>query len=149
MLMKKCTSYGPVVMMALALVVFSAFAQDLLAQDAPAAETPREGSWVDFTFGTGVDTETRAVIGEATVFPADSTRVYCFTRIHGLHPPTTVTHAWYHDGKTMAKVDLDVRSENWRTWSYKTYLPEWTGYWEVKVLDTEGMVLGTAGFTVE
>lgn len=110
---------------------------------------PREGIWVDFTFGTGVEQETRAVVGEAVVFSADVDRIYCFTRVHGMHPPTAVTHAWYYEGKTMARVDLSVRSENWRTWSYKTVLPGWTGAWEVKVLDEDGMVLGSAGFEVK
>ena len=66
-----------------------------------------------------------------------------------MSPPTTVTHAWYHEGKTMARVDLTVGSENWRTWSSKSYLPSWTGSWEVKVLDTDGMVLGAAEFEVK
>jgi hypothetical protein len=112
-------------------------------------QVQREGVWVDIFFGTGVDKETRSVIGEATTFPTDGDRVYCLTRVHGMSPPTTVTHAWYHESKTMARVDLPVGSENWRTWSYKTYLPAWTGSWEVKVLNEDGMVLGTAGFEVK
>jgi hypothetical protein len=109
----------------------------------------QEGIWVDFFFGTDVDRETRMVVGEATTFPADGGKVYCLTRVHGMSPPTTVTHAWYHEGKTMARVDLAVGSENWRTWSSKSYLPAWTGSWEVKVLDSDGMVLGSAKFAVE
>jgi hypothetical protein len=109
----------------------------------------REGVWVDIFFGTEIDKETRAVIGEATTFPADGVRVYCLTRVHGMSPPTTVTHVWYHESKTMARVDLPVGSENWRTWSYKTYQPAWTGSWEVKVLNEDGMVLGAAGFEVK
>jgi hypothetical protein len=123
------------------------------AQEDPAApapaETVREGIWVDFFFGTGVDPATRAILGEAASFPAGDGRIYCLTRVHGMSPPTTVTHAWYHEGKTRARVDLNIGSENWRTWSYKTMLPAWTGYWEVKVLDEDGMVLGSAGFEVE
>ncbi len=110
---------------------------------------PREGIWVDFLFGIGIDKETRAVIGEATTFPAEGEKVYCLTRVHGMSPPTTVTHAWYHEGKTMARVDLPVGSENWRTWSFKSKFPAWTGSWEVKVLDQDGMVLGAAGFEVK
>jgi hypothetical protein len=117
----------------------------------PVAEEPvqRTGTWVDISFGTGVDPETRTVIGEAAIFPPEVGRIYCWTRVHGMRPPTTVTHAWYYKGKTMARVDLAVRSENWRTWSFKTCLPEWTGNWEVKVLDQDGMVLGSGGFEVK
>lgn len=117
--------------------------------EAPAEEsTQRTGIWVDFFFGNGIDKETRAVIGEATSFAADGQQVTCLTRVHGMSPPTTVTHAWYHEGRTMARVDLAIGSENWRTWSTKTYQPTWTGTWEVKVLDTDGMVLGAATFEV-
>ncbi|MEN8007773.1 MAG: DUF2914 domain-containing protein [Candidatus Krumholzibacteriota bacterium] len=119
-------------------------------KDTQAVEpAPREGVWVDFSFGTGIDQETRAVSEASLTFAADGERVYCLTRVHGMKPPATVTHAWYYEGRTMARVELNIGSENWRTWSYKSYLPEWTGNWEVKVLDEDGMVLGSAGFEVK
>jgi hypothetical protein len=120
------------------------------AQETPSAEpAQREGIWVDVFFGTDIDKETRAVIGEGVTFPSDGDRVYCLTRVHGMSPPTLVTHVWYYEGKTMARVELSVGSENWRTWSFKTYKPEWSGFWEVKILDGDGMVLGSAGFDVK
>jgi hypothetical protein len=120
------------------------------AQESPPAEpVQREGIWVEIFLGTDIDMKTRAVVGEAATFPSDGERVYCLTRVHGMSPPTTVTHVWYFEGKTMARVDLSVGSQNWRTWSYKTYKPDWTGSWEVKVLDQDGMVLGSAGFEVK
>ncbi len=119
------------------------------AQEEAAEQPPvREGDWVEISFGTGIDKTTRALVGEAGTFAATGERVFCLTRVHGLQPPTTVTHAWYHEGRTMARVDLPVGSENWRTWSSKTYLPTWTGSWEVKVLDQDGRVLGSALFEV-
>ena len=120
------------------------------AQESPSAEpVQREGIWVEIFLGTDIDKETRAVVGEAATFPSDGERVFCLTRVHGMSPPTTVTHVWYFEGKTMARVDLSVGSQNWRTWSFKTYKPDWTGSWEVKVLDEDGMVLGSAGFEVK
>ncbi|MCK9994775.1 MAG: DUF2914 domain-containing protein [Candidatus Krumholzibacteria bacterium] len=120
------------------------------AQESQSVEpAQRVGVWVDVLFGTDIDKETRAVIGEGSTFPFDGDRVYCLTRIHGMSPPTSVTHVWYYEGKTMARVELSVGSENWRTWSFKTYKPEWTGFWEVKILDGDGMVLGSAGFEVK
>ena len=120
------------------------------AQESPSAEpVQRVGIWVEVFFGTDIDKETRAVVGEGSTFASDGERVYCLTRIHGMSPPTSVTHVWYYDGKTMARVELSVGSENWRTWSFKTYKPEWTGFWEVKILDGDGMVLGSAGFEVK
>ncbi len=152
--------FGRVLAGAIVLTAVFAFAgwQPAVAQDenaSPAQESrsvdpvQRVGVWVDVFFGTDVDKEARAVIGESSTFPFDGDRVYCLTRIHGMSPPTSVTHVWYYEGKTMARVELSVGSENWRTWSFKTYKPEWTGFWEVKILDGDGMVLGSAGFEVK
>ncbi|MFH2054256.1 MAG: DUF2914 domain-containing protein [bacterium] len=100
-------------------------------------------------FGTGVDRDTRALIGEAAVFGADVGKVFCLARITGMDEPGEVTFAWYHDGKTIVKVPLQVRSADYRTWSSKNILAAWTGPWEVKLLDAAGRVLASAGFTVE
>ncbi len=124
---------------ALALAVPAARAQD---EDGPAIK-------VELGFGTGIDRETRTLLGEGTVFPAGIERVFCRMHITGAEAPTTVTHAWYRDGKTMAQVELNVGSANWRTWSSKRLLPSWTGFWEVKVLDQAGKVLASASFEVK
>ncbi len=104
---------------------------------------------VDIAFGTDIDREIRELVGETTVFTAGIEKITCLTRLKGLEAPTSVTHVWYRDGKTMARVDLNVASSNWRTWSSKRLLPDWTGHWEVKVLDSDGRVLGSAGFDVQ
>lgn len=103
---------------------------------------------VDLVFGTGVDRETRTIVGPAEAFTPDVERVFCLSRIEGLAGDTVVTHAWYHEGRTMARVDLPVRGEHWRTWSSKGIVPGWTGPWEVKVLDADGTVLASASFEI-
>lgn len=114
------------------------------------AEAPADTTVsVSMAIGSGLDRESKTLSGEGDVFAADGGTVYCLTRVVGMVPPAVVTHAWYHEGKTMARVDLDVGSTSWRTWSSKNYLPSWTGAWEVKILDENGKVLETAGFTVE
>ncbi|MCP4572388.1 MAG: DUF2914 domain-containing protein [bacterium] len=70
------------------------------------------------------------------------------TRVWGLAGDTSVTHAWYHEGETKARVDLPVFGGHWRTWSSKLILPAWTGAWEVKVLDADGSVLASASFEI-
>ena len=122
----------------------------LTQEQAPAGEdAPADAVTVDVAFGVDVDREMRELVGEAEVFGTDLERVWCLTRIRGLTPPATVTHAWYYEGKTMARVDLKVGSPDWRTWSAKRYLPAWTGHWEVKVLDEAGKVLASGSFTIE
>lgn len=99
-------------------------------------------------FGTGVDRQTRALTGEATEFPADVERIFCWTRITGAHRATQITHIWYHAGEPKAKVVLPIASGNWRTYSSKAILPEWSGRWEVAVLDAEGRIIGRAAFRI-
>ena len=120
------------------------------AQDAPAQGTePDSGLQVELGFGSGIDRETRSLVGESAVFPVGQDRVFCRMHILGAQAPTTVTHAWFWEGKTMAQVELNVGSANWRTWSSKRLLASWAGNWEVKVLDQEGKVLASAGFQVQ
>jgi len=115
-----------------------------LAQDdaAPALEV------VEMGFGNGYDREARALIGEQAEFPAETGTVYCRTRIVGAAEPTSVTHVWYRDGKTVAHVELTVGSPDWRTVSSKQLLPSWTGDWEVRVLDEAGNLLRAEAFVV-
>ena len=86
--------------------------------------------------------------GVATSFDKSVKKVFFFTRITKAKKPTAVTHVWYWKEKKMAEVPLDVRSENWRTWSSKKIDPAWTGAWAVKVLDENGEVVLTKNFEV-
>jgi len=94
------------------------------------------------------DPVAKAPVDTASTFPADIGQVVCFTRVVGARIPVQITHVWYHEGKTKAKVRLPVGSSSWRTFSRKNILPAWTGRWEVKVLDGNGAVLATTSFTV-
>ncbi|MFN2369764.1 MAG: DUF2914 domain-containing protein [Candidatus Krumholzibacteriia bacterium] len=111
--------------------------------EAPASAAGR----VTIGFGTGIDRATRELVGEAASFAGGDT-VWCRTVLQGLAHPTTVTHAWYHEGRTLARVELDVGSAHWRTWSAKIILPDQTGPWEVKVLDAAGSVLEAGTFEI-
>ncbi len=119
--------------------------------DAVAADTNESESTVQVSaqLGTELDRVTRELVDPGDHFAADAGTIYCLTRVQGLEVPTTITHAWYHEGEAKARVTLKVGSSNWRTWSSKRILPAWTGAWEVKVLDASGKVLHTAAFVVE
>ena len=131
------------------ILLFIVLATGGLAFGAVAQEDPGSGPVVEATFGSGLDRESRLLVGPAVEFGPDVEQVYCLTRIRGLESPTTVTHAWYHEGQAKARVELKIGSSDWRTWSSKRILPAWTGSWEVKVLDATGKVLATFGFAVE
>jgi hypothetical protein len=48
----------------------------------------------------------------------------------------------------MADVELPVKGSPWRTYSYKTIPPEWSGSWEVKITGPDGNVIKDITFTV-
>ncbi len=131
-----------------AILIFVLMVGSAMAQDSEAPAEVASASAI-VTFGTDIDRETRALVGETDVFAAGIERITCLTLVKGLSAPNSVTHVWYRDGKTVARVDLNVASAHWRTWSSKRLLPSWTGHWEVKVLDSDGRILGTGVFNVE
>jgi hypothetical protein len=95
---------------------------------------------------TGIEDRMPVGVGEA--FDADVHRVYFWTRVTGAADSTSVRHIWLHEDSEIAVVELPVRSTSWRTWSHKTILPEWTGKWEVRVVDADDDVLKALSFTV-
>ncbi len=102
----------------------------------------------EMVVAAGFDREDRIPEQVGEVFPAGTERLWCYTRVRGAATPLEIVHVWYHEGETRARVTLPVRSADWRTWSSKLLLPAWTGRWEVKVLDPDGLVLASRTFTI-
>lgn len=98
-------------------------------------------------FGTGV--ENRNIVNADSVFSNSIERVYCFSQINGAEGSTTITHVWYYGDQEKARVELPVSGPNWRTWSSKFILENWTGQWSVDILDPSGNVLATKTFRIE
>ncbi len=96
--------------------------------------------------GTGV--EERVIVGESTSFSSSVEKVYCLSFVKGADTVTTINHVWYYKDKEMVSVSLDVKSPAFRTWSYKTILPEWVGSWRVEIVDDAGEVLKIIGFEI-
>jgi hypothetical protein len=93
--------------------------------------------------------ENRAPVVVADSFLSSIGKLYCFSLINGAEKETSITHLWLFEGREMARVELPVRSSSWRTWSSKTLQPEWTGAWEVKILDENENLLGSVLFRLE
>ncbi|MCK4537098.1 MAG: DUF2914 domain-containing protein [Desulfuromonadales bacterium] len=85
--------------------------------------------------------EERAPVDNVEVFPAADGQLYCFTRVTGAGEPTEIVHVWYRGEQLMSRVVLPVKSPDWRTWSTKSFLPDWQGEWRVEVQDVEGSLL--------
>jgi len=92
--------------------------------------------------------EDRAPTGADSSFASDVGQLYCFTKISGAEDTTSVSHIWYFNGEEKAKVELNVKSKNWRTWSSKRIDPGWIGDWRVEVVSASGDVLSTRSFTI-
>ena len=90
----------------------------------------------------------RAPIEMGTSFNNSLDKVYCFTRIIGANQPIEITHAWYFGDREQARVNLMVKSSNWRTFSSKHIKANEVGDWHVDVLGPKDVVLLTLPFEI-
>jgi len=93
--------------------------------------------------------EKQMPVDKIEVYPADYGKLFCFTRVVGAEQETTVTHVWYYQDNEMARVELPIGSADWRTYSSKRFLPQWSGNWRVVVLGEGGQELTTVPFVLE
>lgn len=95
------------------------------------------------------DVVDRTPVGADVEFSEDVGTLICFTAVANSGNPTTVTHIWSYLGEEKARTSMNVgTSPNWRTWSTKKILPEWSGPWTVTVLDAAGAEIGSADFHI-
>ncbi len=94
------------------------------------------------------DVVDREPVDAGVSFSASVGTLYCFTKIAGVQSPTQVTHVWYYGATERARVDLDVNSDGWRTWSSKIIQSHEIGSWRVDVLDSAGTVLKQLQFEI-
>jgi hypothetical protein len=90
----------------------------------------------------------RAPVDVIQTYPATVERLFCFTRVTGAAADTTIVHVWSLRGKETSRIELPVRSSDWRTWSSKTIYPGSAGDWKVDILDAEGALLKSVSFTL-
>jgi hypothetical protein len=90
----------------------------------------------------------RTPVDAIQTYPASVERLYCFTRVSGAAAATSITHVWYLRGVEISRIELPVRSADWRIWSQKTIFPGSAGDWKVDVLDAEGKLLKSISFTL-
>lgn len=95
------------------------------------------------------DVEDRKAVNVDTTFSADVGTIYCYNVIEGAQDTTEISHVWYYKDEEKARINLDVKSDNWRTWSSKTILEKWTGPWRVIIEDKDGNILATKSFTIQ
>ncbi|MBD3619718.1 MAG: DUF2914 domain-containing protein [Chromatiales bacterium] len=119
---------------------------DVEAAAEPGAEptmAASTGSVARARFTSAVDN--REPVDDLSRVENDIRTVYFFTELMDMDGQTVI-HRWRYDGNVMAEVDFAVGGPRWRVSSSKNLLPEWTGTWEVDVLNANGEVVETRSF---
>lgn len=91
----------------------------------------------------------RLPVGVDTVFLKTVEQLYCYTKISGGSEPSKIWHVWYYNDQEMARIELSVKAEMWRTWSSKKIAEEWIGDWRVDVVNEAGIVLKSKAFKIK
>ena len=91
----------------------------------------------------------REPVQVSSPIPAEVGRLYYFTEIVEAGSATTVLHLWYWRNRSVSVVLLEVNGPRFRTWSYKTIPPAWTGEWRVEARTPDGTILSSKAFHVE
>lgn len=125
-----------------------ALAAVLVAAPAASQQTEPDPDLEVTTAVVATDVVDREPVGAAESFATDVGQVYFYTVFEGDFGETQLEHVWLREGEELARVPLTVRGPRWRTWSSKAIRADWTGAWEVQVVDAAGNVLATASFTV-
>ena len=94
------------------------------------------------------DVVDREPVDAGISFTSSVGTLYCYTKITGAKSPTQIAHVWYYGGEERARVELDVNSDSWRTWSSKIIQAHEVGSWRVAVIDSAGTVLKELQFEI-
>ena len=95
----------------------------------------------------GVKDRTPAEPGNS--FHWTTKRVYIWSMIECKNPPSSIRHTYYFKGQKVNDIELQIKSPQWRTWSYKTLSNKrYIGQWKVDITSIEGELLQTIFFDV-
>jgi hypothetical protein len=82
------------------------------------------------------------------VFMRDVRQLFCFTKVRSEEESTVIFHVWYYMDAEMGRVELPIRSPNWRTYSSKVIGSDQTGPWRVEIFGPSGERLETLDFEI-
>ncbi|WP_372677766.1 DUF2914 domain-containing protein [Desulfosarcina sp.] len=92
----------------------------------------------------------RMPAGVDTSFSTSDQRVFVWSEIEAKQVPSKIRHIYYLNGQKVSDVSLDVRSTNWRTWSFKNVSDSRNrGEWRVDITTSGGKVLRRLYFVVQ
>ena len=114
----------------------------MLAMTGPALGDPPARPTVEVLFARQV--QDRKPVDPATTFSPG--KLYCWTRLTSRENNYLIAHHWLKNGRRVWHQPIEVRGKQWVTWSQFKVTP---GSWTVRVTDEAGLVLHSAGFTVQ
>ncbi len=122
--------------------------ETLIVAETPAPVAPEETATriLDAGFGKGV--LNRELQDRGEIFGVGD-RVYFWMELEGLTPGEVLTHAWIFRGRAVQEIELTMKGEHWRSWSYKTIFPGLEGAWLLELRDDKGRLLGSWSFHCE
>ena len=77
----------------------------------------------------------------------EQNKLYLFTEIYGKNNQK-IYHRWIFKKKLIAEITLNIRNDQWRTYSSKNFDETMIGEWEVQVVDQDDNILKTVMFEV-
>ncbi len=86
--------------------------------------------------------EGREPVDELQETDANQARMIFFTELMGFEGQE-IWHRWIYQNEVMAEVVFQVGGPRWRVHSSKNLMPDWTGPWQVEVVDGYGRVLAS------
>ena len=111
-----------------------------------AAEKTAPGSVMRATFTTAIED------GEPIDFQSEIENsvpeVFFFTEVEGV-AGQSITHRWKYGTEVMATAEFDVKNDPEKVWSSQKMRPEWTGAWEVEVVDGNDQVIDRKTFAFQ
>ncbi|HET9298309.1 MAG TPA: DUF2914 domain-containing protein, partial [Candidatus Polarisedimenticolaceae bacterium] len=96
--------------------------------------------------GVGTAVVNHRLVGRGDRF-REGTVVWFWTSVAGGRSGDKIRHVWLHQGRSVAEVDLKLKSAQWRTQSRRPLPKGLTGNWTVEARDAEGHVMASTDFT--
>ncbi len=88
----------------------------------------------------------QAINGPVSATNAKPVAVYYFTELKAMDGKK-VYHQWLQNGKPIARYELPVSADRWRTYTHRVLAGKARGSWLVRLTDEKGQVLNEKTFT--
>ena len=87
-------------------------------------------------------------LGRSVIFSAAQGTLYCYSDFTRVAAVEHITHRWFFLDREVAHFNLTLQPPRWSAYSSLKVTPDKKGPWRVEVLDQDGVVYGTARFSI-